>query len=514
MPWHPLVFAAVVVVTAWLDSAISPYAVIRPLGGALAFAALLLGVGALITRSLQLGAIAATAVIWLIWSKTLLDVGATAFERLGAFAALWLVAIGLVVVLIARRLIPLARRWTLQSVTRALNRASLLLLAASLVLGVLSGTIPSMARDLAGASSLDEWIAAGSSGQEEAPDIYAILLDGYPRADVLEYAFGIDNSAFLDALADRGFDVSTLGHSDYLWTHVSVPSALNMAYIEQIPGLREVVDEEVPQQPALRHAVTENTVFDFVRDRGYDTVAIASGFEQVTARQADVFVDSGQMTEFEVSLLASTFAGDALALLAPDLASSQHRDRILDGLAALPEIARAHDRPPALVFAHVPAPHQPAVFGADGEPVAVPIGEDFYADSPMERDEDPAEFRERYRQQLPYLNERILATIDGIVSSSRVPPVIVLFADHGSASRTDWNATSPVTADPAIVLERTGTLFAALTPGREDVYPEEVSPVDLFRLLFDAYFDTDLGRAIPPEGGGQIPPVDAAVLEE
>jgi hypothetical protein len=76
----------------------------------------------------------------------------------------------------------------------------------------------------------------------------------------------------------------------------------------------------------------------------------------------------------------------------------------------------------------------------------------------------------------------------------------------------DWRAVQPLDADPAVLLERTGTLFAALTPDRVDVFPEDVSPVDIFRFLFDAYFDTGLGAATPPPGGGQIAPVDPSVL--
>ena len=99
------------------------------------------------------------------------------------------------------------------------------------------------------------------------------------------------------------------------------------------------------------------------REHGYDAVAVASGFEEVAPRQADVYVDSGNLNEFEISLLTSTFAGDVVNAVAPDFGSGQHRERIQANLDALPEIAATRDRPPALVFAHVPAPHQPTVFG-------------------------------------------------------------------------------------------------------------------------------------------------------
>jgi hypothetical protein len=277
--------------------------------------------------------------------------------------------------------------------------------------------------------------------------------------------------------------------------------------------MRALIEMRAARQPTLRHAISDNPAFQTAREHGYDTVAVGSGFEEVAPRQADVYVDSGNLNEFEISLLTSTFAGTVVNALAPDFGSGQQRERIQANLDALPEIAATRDRPPALVFTHVPAPHQPTVFGEDGAPVVVPLTDTWFADSPGERGEDRDEFVERYRAQLPYLNERVLETIDGIVENSEVPPVIVLFSDHGSASLVDWNQIDPNEADPGRLLERTGNFFAALTPGREGVFPDDISPVDIFRLLFDAYYETDYGRATPPEDGGNVPPVDASVLD-
>ena len=511
-PWHPLLFSVLIVVTVWMDSAISPYAIFRSLAGAAIVAVVLTLVAGAAIRSWQLGGIVASALIWALWSKNLLDLGATAFERLGILAVLWLAAIAAVVILGLRLLLRRARRWTAGSVTSFLNRAATLLLLAAVILGVTNGRMSSAVTDLKQGAAFANWTTAGNGPTAATPDIYVILLDGYPRADVLEYAFGIDNSSFTAALEDRGFAVAPRSHSDYLWTHVSVPSALNLDYVEHVPTLEQVADGREAQQPTIRHAIANSEAFDQVRARGYDVIAVASGFEEVSARQADVWVDSGQLNEFEISLIGSTFGGNIIGWLLPDFASAHQRDRILRNLRVLPEIAAKRDRPPAFVFAHIPAPHQPTVFGEDGAPIAVPITDGYFADSPMERREDPTEFNERYRAQLPYLNELILTAVDGVLEHSSEPPVVLLFADHGSASRTDWNQTNPYTVDPTILLERTGTLFAALTPGHVGLYPDDISPTDMLRLLFDAYFGTDYGRALPPTDGGQIPPVDASVF--
>lgn len=512
LPWHPLLIAAAIVLTAWLDAAVSPYAAFRPLGVAIAAAALLTGVGALVARSWQLGGIAATSVIALLWSKQLIDAASGIIGRAGPIiGVIWILLIGAVVALalyLARR-----RRWTADGVTVSLNRGAALLVFAAIGYGLVSGRLPAIVGDLRQGVPLDSWAAAAGEGAGSAPDIYVVLLDGYPRVDVLEYAFDIDNRPFQAALEERGFTIADAAHSDYLWTHVSVPSALNLAYVEQIPEMLAFIEGRAARQPTLRHVVADNEAFAEAREHGYDAVAVASGFEEVAPRQADVYVDSGNLNEFEISLLTSTFAGDVLNVVAPDVGSGQLRERIQANLDALREIAAIRDRPPALVYAHVPAPHQPVVFGADGEPVVVPLNDTWFADSPGERGEGAEQFVARYRAQLPYLNDRILETIDGIVDSSEVPPVIVLFADHGSASVVNWNETDPGEADPARLLERTGILFAALTPDREGVFPEDVSPVDVFRLLFDGYFGTHHGRATPPAQGGHVAPVDAAVLE-
>jgi hypothetical protein len=513
-PLHPVLFAAVIVLSAWFDAAISPYPLVRPLLIAVLGAAVLTVVAGLAFRSPQIGGLVATAIIWVLWSRHLLDLAETAIHRLGVGGIVWAAAVVLGLVLVARLVLRRANRWTVAGATSFLNRGALLLALVTLLMGGVTGKVGQAISDLSQGEDLQVWLASpGTDAGREGPDVYAVLLDGYPRADVLADAFDIDNEPFISALGERGFAVAGVSHSDYIWTHTTVPSTLHMDYVEHIPALDPVASGEAPQQPTIRNAIDDNPVFALAREHGYTTVSIGSGFEQVTARKTDVFVDSGDMNEFEVSLLASTFLGDVVNLVAPAFAASEWASRTEHNLDTLPVIASA-DGDPVFVWAHVPAPHQPTVFAADGSVVEVPLTDTFYGDSPMERGEDPAEFRERYRAQLTYLNDRILETVDGIARRSSEPPVILLFADHGSASRVDWTDAEPTEVDPALVLERTGTLLATLTPEHPDAYPDDASPIDLFRVLFDAYFETDYGRPVPPDPGGQIPPVDASVLDD
>jgi hypothetical protein len=514
LPWHVPLFAAVIILSAWLDAAISPYPLVRPLLIAVLGATAVAIVAGLVVRSAQVGGLLATALIWLLWSRHLIDLAETAVNRLGVAGIAWAAAVVLVLVLLVRIVRRKSRGWSVEGATSFLNKGALLLAVVTLVMGGVSGKLGQAIGDLSQGEDLATWLASpATTVDREGPDVYAILLDGYPRADVLAHAFDIDNGGFVTSLEELGFAVARASHSDYIWTHTSVPSALHMDYVEHIAALEPVAANEAAQQPTIRNAIDDSPVFAFARERGYTTVSIGSGFEQVTARKTDVFVDSGDLNEFEVTLLASTFLGDVVNLVAPTFAASGQASRIEHNLDALTSIAAA-DHDPVFVWAHIPAPHQPTVFAADGSVVEVPVTDTFYGDSPMERGEDPTEFRERYRAQLTYLNGRILETVDQIIGQSSEPPVILLFADHGSASRVDWVQADPTEVDPAGVLERTGTLFATLTPDHPDIYPDDPSPTDLFRVLFDAYFQTDYGRAVPPEHGGHIPPVDASVLDD
>jgi hypothetical protein len=504
LPLHPPLFAATVVVAYWVDTVVSPHAAFRSLLVAIAGAVILTGIVWLFTRSLPRAGIIVTCFIGLLYSKHFVEfaINVRDLAPTWVFVA-WILAILAAIALVVRFVRTRAENWTAWRANSVLNWAAILYLGSTIGMGMLSGKFAHAASELDQGVPLAqaEGSVTTSTSKVSRPDIYLILLDGYPRADVLQEAFDFDNAPFVDALHERGFTVATESHSNYLWTRQSLTSMLHMKYVEQIPEFRAVLEHRAPQNPDLRDLVIRNPVFDLARENGYQVVATGYEFEELAPRQADVYVDPGYLNEFEFKLLVSTFLGDGLAVMAPDLASSQHRNWINFQLRSLGEIAAAAANAPRLVVGHIPAPHQPTSFGPNGEPIVVPISRLFYADSPLERGEPLDEFADKYRDQLGYLNGRFLETVDAILANSAQPPVIILWADHGSASHVDWVVTTPDEAEPSALRERTSTLFAALTPGRTDVFPNDISPVNIFRFLADAYLGTDLGRATPLADG-------------
>ena len=74
------------------------------------------------------------------------------------------------------------------------------------------------------------------------PDIYYIIPDGYPGPKSLQTILNYDNSNFQNFLIEKGFFVATESYSNYENTRFSIPSTLNMNYINHIYDETKSVD--------------------------------------------------------------------------------------------------------------------------------------------------------------------------------------------------------------------------------------------------------------------------------
>lgn len=317
---------------------------------------------------------------------------------------------------------------------------------------------------------------------ETPPDIYYIILDAYARDDVLEDFYAYDNEPFLGALEGMGFTVTRCSQSNYAQTELSLATSLNFNYLEAL-GDDFVAGNEV--RTGLAKLIRRNAVREYLKDLGYTDVAFETGYYWTQLDDAKVYLSPatsaldalevvGGLNSFELLFLKSSGAlliTDAASVL-PDIVSravdyphQRHRERVLYSLDKLRGIA-LNIESPKFVFAHIVAPHFPYVFGPEGEVVT-------YQD-PM----DLETVKTAYREQLIYLNSRVLPLLEEIIATSRTPPVIVLQGDHGvgESSRED----------------RMAILNAYYLPGDGDrlLYPS-ISPVNSFRVVFNAYFGGD-----------------------
>lgn len=381
--------------------------------------------------------------------------------------------------------------------------------------------------DRPGLESLPDWIVAGEpeppatpldEESKATPDIYYIILDGYTRQDILEERFGFDNSDFLEALEARGFYVAKRSNSNYALTFLSIASSLNYRFMNDIAeGM--LAHGDLARGP-FHNLIQRPRAAEFLRARGYRYVTISthwSGTERSAIADQTFELSRLFSSEFSNMLVRTSW----LRRFAPGVAALH-----LFTFEKLVEISSIEG--PTFAFVHFILPHSPYVFDRNGVVArdhslvqfAKPRMNASDATIEAERrhlldqieasnarrqsktqqrrwadyEELNPEERERrsrggYVGQMIYTNRRILESIDRILAESDVDPIIILQGDHGTAETGGPGGKGP---HPR---ERMAILNAYRVPEkmRRKLRPD-ITPVNSFRLLFNALFDAGLEK--------------------
>jgi len=368
---------------------------------------------------------------------------------------------------------------------KVLSAGSVIVLAAVFIRSATDGSFGPFAGALV---SEAPFLARGSSAAAppatDSPDVYVIILDGRARSDKLTSIFGYQ-SDFTGQLEKRGFVVASESRSNYLLTAQSLSSFLNMRHMADLVDRDTAVASPLGYMSEIRRLASHSLVFDRFRELGYDVIAVASGFEEVALRGADRFVDTGQINELELRTVGSTLVARVIQAVDPEWFADQHRSRVVSVIDATAEIAgEAHDRP-RFVLAHVPSPHAPIVFRSDGSAEPMPDVPNFFDDTLEHRAIPRSEALHQDAAQVQHIDDLVLPVVDRILSAQRHAVVLVI-SDHGSAAGLTWSDLANSDLD-----ERTANLFAAYTPGRPNLFPADISLVNVFGDLFHAYFGDD-----------------------
>jgi hypothetical protein len=313
----------------------------------------------------------------------------------------------------------------------------------------------------------------------DLPDIFVILLDGYPRADVLQRRFGINNSAFLDELRGLGFDVGAHNHSNYVFTQLTLASMFQMRHLEDIPELAPLIGQPGGHVNELRNALIDSPGFAALRAGGYEVTVTQPGYEDVALRgAADRVLEHGEMNDIERDVLKRTWLLDPFGALVPTLFTGPPRDRVVHAFDDLARLASEPHAQPMFTWVHVPAPHLPLVLNAEGRALKLDPRRFDGRDAAGFGMTD-AGFAKAYADELAYLNTRVLGAISQLKAGlARPDPVIVIFSDHGYAT------------DVADVQARLSNLFAAYTPSAPGLLADPPTPVNLMPTLLNRFLGT------------------------
>jgi len=326
------------------------------------------------------------------------------------------------------------------------------------------------------------------------PDIIYIVPDRYGSSGVQDRAFDHANSAFIGALRQRGFAVAEDARANYLKTHYSLASSMNMQYLE--PLLQSLNGKTSRAQP-LYSLIQDNLVAARLKQMGYRYIHVPTWWDGTKpSAHADLIVNFWPESfggEFGLAILRrSAFYLMVVSSIYP----IDPCDAFKQQLAYLEDVG-GDDRP-TFVFAHILAPHSPILVDGEGgciEPL------DYPARPPGITWEG---YQGGYGGVVDYINKRFLEIFDRQKANNPNPLIFVLQADEGpfpkelrerlagrgaigdgtGGSDFDWRKASD-----AQLATKFGILNALYlgdpdgTQPLEDV-PNTLTPVNNWRVIF------------------------------
>jgi hypothetical protein len=301
------------------------------------------------------------------------------------------------------------------------------------------------------------------------PDVYYIILDEYGGPESMKY-LNYDNSQFYKFLKEKKFIIPEKSTSNYPMTHFSVPSSMNMEYVND---LSNILGKDSKTYLPLREMLYNSQVIKNFKNLGYDIVIFESGF---VPSKNFVLVDDivcHEEDQIDSILFDSITKISMIGYFVERHEEGKIRDRVNCAFSEIKSIGNNKDEP-IFAFVHILMPHPPNVFGPNGEAVIPgnPISSEIW-------DEKIA-----YLDQVKFANKEIVKVIEKILDENE-KSIIIIQSDHGSGFDIDWK-----NPDESMILQRLSILNAYYVPEiSENEFYENITPVNSFRIIFNNYFN-------------------------
>jgi len=370
-------------------------------------------------------------------------------------------------------------RSTGKTLTRFLNLFSVLMVL--ITVGKLSLSLYGYQKINAAAyelKDLDSAVVNKVAGDVKSyPDIYYIILDGYASSATLGSLYNYSDNELIRFLKERGFYVASDSAANYSYTFLSLASSLNMSHLHRLSEMKGLTSKF---KKAPFHITEYNAVVRILKSRGYRYIHFGSRYKLTNRnRLADVNVNCDPQ-DFDI-WLGLLMKNTMLSIIEPYFPYEWFADIKTESkkcLCPFTEISTALSATgPKFVFMHILLPHPPFFFKRNGALLS----------ERMLLDIDSSWDKERYLEQLVFLNGKVKELIDRILSSTSRPPVIILQSDHGPASEMNWDDPNDLA-----LKERMTIINAYLLPeGGEKALYNTITPVNSFRVVFNHYFGAE-----------------------
>lgn len=307
-----------------------------------------------------------------------------------------------------------------------------------------------------------------SISQEQLPDIYYIILDGYTSAEKFAEYTGHDLDSFVQDLQQIGFYVASCSQSNYINTQHSVTSSFYLEYLNNILANNTIL-------PTL----DKSTLIQTLKLHDYQIIVFENWAEGLFGLQGDVRLSKNRNLIGNLSLLSgindleldliNTYLMRPISKIPyfdsfiPEMFNprqNMHYEYYLQInyiLYELPKIPSLEG--PKFVYTHIIAPHTPYIFNPDGEFVSSGGS---------------------YLWNAEYLNSQLIPILISIIEKSDIPPIIIVQGDHGPKRGSTPEQRLAILNAFYIDQEITDQLYATITP------------INSFRLILNNYFHTQL----------------------
>ena len=318
------------------------------------------------------------------------------------------------------------------------------------------------------------------------PNIYYIILDGYPRNDVLKKHVNFDNSEFTDLLKQRGFHVAENSHANYSFSSPSISSTMNMNYINFL--VDEVGEDSRDYNPILGKdfgLYADNQVIKNFKLMGYKVAKIglvATYLHEIPL--ADISPCYKTIHLMDNRLLDAVGSTSMIGYFIERWAEEQQRQIILCDFEELPKISGYFEEP-VFVWSHIMLPHFPLIFGPNGEPITP--GQSLLTMNHPEYTGSGWDIKTQFVQQIQFANKKSIEFIDKILENEK-QSIIIIQSDHGSAFGI--NLQDPTDDD---IIQRLSNLNAIYFPDEKyrEALTDDLTNVNTFRIVFNSYFGSD-----------------------
>jgi hypothetical protein len=344
------------------------------------------------------------------------------------------------------------------------------------------------------------------------PDIFYIVLDRYASNDVLKSQFGYDNSDFLKSLRADGFFVNDSAHNNYPYTTMSIASTMSAGYDNDIINNFAESDSQtiIPYNETIRNS----PVAQRLQSLGYKYDLIGNWYETSNLSETadQTFQRTGRLTWLNHTYTLNNLPKNLMTQSIwwrfiqaganvggfklwgyenlGDVDMHKYALGQLRDLAAAPAGGR-------FIFAHILIPHDPYYFQADGS----------ISNNPSD-DNVGRPIKQKYLQQLQYINGQMKDILAKINSRSNGQSVVILQSDEGpypvqlnqeefdelhvsgelqNSDMTKWSGND--------LKMKFGNLAAYYIPKADLTDPITADAADnanVFRLVLNTYFGYEL----------------------